>query len=114
DIAQNNDNIFQADQCDAFDSDVDEAPTAQTMFMANFSSADQFMMKLVHRMILTHSLRMAGLWFRMFRGDGTGFKETMLGVMLLQEMRELKTQLVMLMLGKESQSSVTTAMRLVI
>nr|GEY19892.1 hypothetical protein [Tanacetum cinerariifolium] len=29
-----------ADDCDAFDSDVDEAPTAQTMFMANFSSAD--------------------------------------------------------------------------
>ncbi|GKA67481.1 hypothetical protein Tco_0767398 [Tanacetum coccineum] len=32
--------VFQADQCDAFDSDVDEAPTAQTMFMANLSSAD--------------------------------------------------------------------------
>ncbi|GJV02863.1 hypothetical protein Tco_1336432 [Tanacetum coccineum] len=29
-----------ADQCDAFDSDVDEAPTAQTMFMVNLSSAD--------------------------------------------------------------------------
>ncbi|GKA90063.1 retrovirus-related pol polyprotein from transposon TNT 1-94 [Tanacetum coccineum] len=28
DMAQNEDNIFQADQCDAFDSDVDEAPTA--------------------------------------------------------------------------------------
>ncbi|GJS04706.1 hypothetical protein Tco_0321214, partial [Tanacetum coccineum] len=27
------------DDCDAFDSDVDEAPTAQTMFMANLSSA---------------------------------------------------------------------------
>ncbi|GKG64395.1 hypothetical protein Tco_0659498, partial [Tanacetum coccineum] len=25
-MAQNEDNIFQADQCDAFDSDVDEAP----------------------------------------------------------------------------------------
>nr|GEW74267.1 integrase, catalytic region, zinc finger, CCHC-type, peptidase aspartic, catalytic [Tanacetum cinerariifolium] len=35
DMAQNEDNIFQANQCDAFDSDVDEAPTAQTMFMAN-------------------------------------------------------------------------------
>ncbi|GJW50132.1 retrovirus-related pol polyprotein from transposon TNT 1-94 [Tanacetum coccineum] len=34
------DNVFQADDCDAFDSDVDEAPTAQTMFMANLSSAD--------------------------------------------------------------------------
>ncbi|GJU96776.1 hypothetical protein Tco_1321532 [Tanacetum coccineum] len=40
DIAQNEDNIFQADQCDAFDSDIDEALTAQTMFMANLSSAD--------------------------------------------------------------------------
>nr|GEV19062.1 reverse transcriptase domain-containing protein [Tanacetum cinerariifolium] len=29
-----------ADDCDAFDSDVDEAPTAQTMFMAILSSAD--------------------------------------------------------------------------
>nr|GEY45006.1 Gag-protease polyprotein [Tanacetum cinerariifolium] len=28
DMAQNEDNIFQADQCDAFDSDVDEASTA--------------------------------------------------------------------------------------
>ncbi|GJZ78444.1 retrovirus-related pol polyprotein from transposon TNT 1-94 [Tanacetum coccineum] len=40
DMAQNENNVFQADQCDAFDSDVDEAPTAQTMFMANLSSAD--------------------------------------------------------------------------
>nr|GFC20248.1 hypothetical protein [Tanacetum cinerariifolium] len=32
--------MFQAEDCDAFDSDVDEAPTAQTMFMANLSSAD--------------------------------------------------------------------------
>nr|GEV57213.1 hypothetical protein [Tanacetum cinerariifolium] len=29
-----------ADDCDAFDFDVDEAPTAQTMFIANLSSAD--------------------------------------------------------------------------
>nr|GEZ36065.1 hypothetical protein [Tanacetum cinerariifolium] len=29
-----------ADDCDAFDSDVDEAPIAQTMFMANLSHAD--------------------------------------------------------------------------
>ncbi|GKD29033.1 hypothetical protein Tco_1239811, partial [Tanacetum coccineum] len=29
-----------ADDCDTFDSDVDEAPTAQTMFMANLSSTD--------------------------------------------------------------------------
>ncbi|GKG63262.1 hypothetical protein Tco_0638909, partial [Tanacetum coccineum] len=40
DLALNEDNVFQSDQCDAFDSDVDEAPTAQTMFMANLSSAD--------------------------------------------------------------------------
>ncbi|GKG33779.1 hypothetical protein Tco_0433938, partial [Tanacetum coccineum] len=29
-----------ADDCNAFNSDVDEAPKAQTMFMANLSSAD--------------------------------------------------------------------------
>nr|GFC08651.1 hypothetical protein [Tanacetum cinerariifolium] len=40
DLALNVDNVFQADDCDAFDSVVDEAPTAQTMFMANLSSAD--------------------------------------------------------------------------
>nr|GEV55962.1 integrase, catalytic region, zinc finger, CCHC-type, peptidase aspartic, catalytic [Tanacetum cinerariifolium] len=40
DLALNVDNVFQVDDCNAFDSDVDEAPTAQTMFMANLSSAD--------------------------------------------------------------------------
>ncbi|GJR11794.1 hypothetical protein Tco_0794446 [Tanacetum coccineum] len=40
DLTLNVDNVFQADDCDAFDSDIDEAPTAQTMFMANLSSAD--------------------------------------------------------------------------
>ncbi|GJU44708.1 hypothetical protein Tco_1201974 [Tanacetum coccineum] len=40
DLALNVDNVFQADDCDAFDSNVDEAPTAQTMFMVNLSSAD--------------------------------------------------------------------------
>ncbi|GKF28185.1 retrovirus-related pol polyprotein from transposon TNT 1-94, partial [Tanacetum coccineum] len=40
DIALNVDNVFQADDCDAFDSDVNEAPTAQTMFIKNLSSAD--------------------------------------------------------------------------
>ncbi|GJS75156.1 hypothetical protein Tco_0725037 [Tanacetum coccineum] len=39
DLALNVDNVFQADDCDAFDSDVDEAPTAQTMFMENLLSA---------------------------------------------------------------------------
>nr|GEX73815.1 integrase, catalytic region, zinc finger, CCHC-type, peptidase aspartic, catalytic [Tanacetum cinerariifolium] len=40
DLALNVDNVFQANDCDAFDSDVDEAPTTQTMFMANLSSAN--------------------------------------------------------------------------
>nr|GFC02884.1 hypothetical protein [Tanacetum cinerariifolium] len=40
DLALNVDNMFPAEDCDAFDSDVYEAPTAQTMFMANLSSAD--------------------------------------------------------------------------
>nr|GEU34015.1 integrase, catalytic region, zinc finger, CCHC-type, peptidase aspartic, catalytic [Tanacetum cinerariifolium] len=40
DLALNVDNVFQADDYDAFDSDVDEAPMAQTMFMANLSSGD--------------------------------------------------------------------------
>nr|GEU29277.1 hypothetical protein [Tanacetum cinerariifolium] len=40
DLALNMDNVFQAEDCDDFDSDVDEAPTAQTMFMANLSLAD--------------------------------------------------------------------------
>ncbi|GKA29684.1 hypothetical protein Tco_0715929 [Tanacetum coccineum] len=33
DLALNVDHVFEDDQCDAFDSDVDEAPTTQTMFM---------------------------------------------------------------------------------
>nr|GEV63056.1 hypothetical protein [Tanacetum cinerariifolium] len=40
DLALNEDNVFQVDQCDAFNSDVDEAPTAQTIFMTNLSSVD--------------------------------------------------------------------------
>ncbi|GJW68564.1 hypothetical protein Tco_0122988, partial [Tanacetum coccineum] len=40
DLALNIDQVFQADQCYAFDFDVDEALTAQTIFMANLSSAD--------------------------------------------------------------------------
>nr|GEV35229.1 integrase, catalytic region, zinc finger, CCHC-type, peptidase aspartic, catalytic [Tanacetum cinerariifolium] len=40
DLDLNVDNVFQADDCDAFNSNVDEAPTAQTMFMTNLSSAD--------------------------------------------------------------------------
>ncbi|GJY48012.1 hypothetical protein Tco_0437968 [Tanacetum coccineum] len=40
DLALNVDNVFQANDCNAFDSDFDEAPTAQTMFMENISSAD--------------------------------------------------------------------------
>ncbi|GKA62080.1 integrase, catalytic region, zinc finger, CCHC-type containing protein [Tanacetum coccineum] len=33
--------IFEADECDAFDSDVDEGPTTQTMFMTNLTSEDR-------------------------------------------------------------------------
>nr|GEV90305.1 retrovirus-related Pol polyprotein from transposon TNT 1-94 [Tanacetum cinerariifolium] len=40
DLALNVDNVLQANDYDAFDSDVDEAPTTQTMFMANLSSVD--------------------------------------------------------------------------
>nr|GEW74331.1 hypothetical protein [Tanacetum cinerariifolium] len=38
DMAQSDPNIFQADDCDAFDLDVDDDPTSQTIFMANLSS----------------------------------------------------------------------------
>ncbi|GJU65263.1 retrovirus-related pol polyprotein from transposon TNT 1-94 [Tanacetum coccineum] len=38
DLALNVDHVFEADQCDAFDSDVDEAPTTPTIFMANLTS----------------------------------------------------------------------------
>ncbi|GJT88915.1 retrovirus-related pol polyprotein from transposon TNT 1-94, partial [Tanacetum coccineum] len=41
DLALNMDHIFEADECDAFDSDVDEGPTTQTMFMINLTSEDQ-------------------------------------------------------------------------
>nr|GEW86300.1 putative ribonuclease H-like domain-containing protein [Tanacetum cinerariifolium] len=40
DLALNVDNVFQADDCDAFESDVDKAPTAQTVLMDNLSSTD--------------------------------------------------------------------------
>nr|GFC57938.1 retrovirus-related Pol polyprotein from transposon TNT 1-94 [Tanacetum cinerariifolium] len=40
DLALNVDNVFQADDCNAFDYDVHEAPTAQTMFMENLSSTN--------------------------------------------------------------------------
>nr|GEW70835.1 integrase, catalytic region, zinc finger, CCHC-type, peptidase aspartic, catalytic [Tanacetum cinerariifolium] len=39
-LALNVDNVFQANECDAFDSDVDEAPTAHTVFMKNLSFAN--------------------------------------------------------------------------
>ncbi|GJX50241.1 retrovirus-related pol polyprotein from transposon TNT 1-94 [Tanacetum coccineum] len=38
DLARNEDNIFQADECDAFDSDVDDEPAAQSIFMANLNN----------------------------------------------------------------------------
>ncbi|GKA41303.1 retrovirus-related pol polyprotein from transposon TNT 1-94 [Tanacetum coccineum] len=39
DLALNEDNIFQVDECDTFDSDVEDEPTTQSIFMANLSSA---------------------------------------------------------------------------
>nr|GEX91911.1 retrovirus-related Pol polyprotein from transposon TNT 1-94 [Tanacetum cinerariifolium] len=39
DLAVNVVNVFQVDDCNAFDSVVDEAPTAHTMFMVNLISA---------------------------------------------------------------------------
>nr|GEW74470.1 hypothetical protein [Tanacetum cinerariifolium] len=40
DLALNVDNVFQSNDYDAFDFDVDEVPTVQTMLMENLSSAD--------------------------------------------------------------------------
>ncbi|GJU49253.1 hypothetical protein Tco_1218808 [Tanacetum coccineum] len=40
DLALNVDHAFEAVQCDAFDSDVDEGPTTQIMFMANLTSEE--------------------------------------------------------------------------
>nr|GEU29471.1 zinc finger, CCHC-type [Tanacetum cinerariifolium] len=40
DLALHVDHVFEADQCDAFDSDVDEDLMTQTMFMVNLSSED--------------------------------------------------------------------------
>ncbi|GKB06471.1 retrovirus-related pol polyprotein from transposon TNT 1-94 [Tanacetum coccineum] len=51
DLALNVDHVFEADQCDAFDSDVDEAPTTQTMFMANLSSEDPIYDEVGHHML---------------------------------------------------------------
>nr|GEZ90195.1 hypothetical protein [Tanacetum cinerariifolium] len=59
DLELNVDNVFQAEDYDAFDSDVDEASTAQTMFMANLSSADPLPMKPDHLMIWIFCLRNA-------------------------------------------------------
>nr|GEZ43920.1 retrovirus-related Pol polyprotein from transposon TNT 1-94 [Tanacetum cinerariifolium] len=39
DLALNDDNILQANECDAFDSDVDDEPSAQSIFIDNLSSA---------------------------------------------------------------------------
>ncbi|GJX28190.1 hypothetical protein Tco_0236269 [Tanacetum coccineum] len=39
--ALNVDHVFKADECDAFDSNVDEGPTSQTMFMTNLTSKDR-------------------------------------------------------------------------
>ncbi|GJZ40172.1 integrase, catalytic region, zinc finger, CCHC-type containing protein [Tanacetum coccineum] len=41
DLALNVDHVFKAFECDAFDSDVDEGPTTQTMFMTNLTPKDR-------------------------------------------------------------------------
>ncbi|GKA33335.1 hypothetical protein Tco_0719702, partial [Tanacetum coccineum] len=41
DLALNVDYVFEADECNAFDSDVDEGPITQTMFMINLTSEDR-------------------------------------------------------------------------
>ncbi|GJW65778.1 hypothetical protein Tco_0117662 [Tanacetum coccineum] len=45
DLALNMDHVFEADQLDAFDFDVDEAPTTHTMFIANLTSKDPILNK---------------------------------------------------------------------
>ncbi|GKA27343.1 retrovirus-related pol polyprotein from transposon TNT 1-94 [Tanacetum coccineum] len=39
-IGINVDHVFEANECDAFDSDIDEGPTTHTMFMANLTFKD--------------------------------------------------------------------------
>ncbi|GKD58544.1 hypothetical protein Tco_1296053, partial [Tanacetum coccineum] len=41
DLALNVDHVFEAYECDAFDSDVDEGPNTHTMFMTNLTSKDR-------------------------------------------------------------------------
>ncbi|GJX40137.1 hypothetical protein Tco_0255127 [Tanacetum coccineum] len=40
DLTLNDDHVFEADQCDVLEFDVDEGPTTQTMFMANLTSKE--------------------------------------------------------------------------
>nr|GEY25435.1 hypothetical protein [Tanacetum cinerariifolium] len=78
DLALNVDNVFQADDYDAFDSDVDEAPTAQNMFMANLSSADPVYDNVGPSFIRTFYLRHSAYhyWLSMeAHGKNIHFKE---------------------------------------
>ncbi|GJU04423.1 retrovirus-related pol polyprotein from transposon TNT 1-94 [Tanacetum coccineum] len=54
DLALNEDNIFQADECDAFDSNVDDEPTTQTIFMANLSLAGLANPQAIHQSYLSN------------------------------------------------------------
>ncbi|GKA12392.1 ribonuclease H-like domain-containing protein [Tanacetum coccineum] len=47
DLALNVDNVFQADDCDAFDSNVDEAPTAQTIWLSPLAGCISFRLDLI-------------------------------------------------------------------
>ncbi|GKF66398.1 retrovirus-related pol polyprotein from transposon TNT 1-94 [Tanacetum coccineum] len=55
DLALNVDHIFEADECDAFDFDVDEGPTSQTTLASHLKI--QFTMKPGHHMTRTIHLR---------------------------------------------------------
>nr|GFC20722.1 integrase, catalytic region, zinc finger, CCHC-type, peptidase aspartic, catalytic [Tanacetum cinerariifolium] len=57
DLALSVDNVFQAEDCDAFDSDVDKAPTAQTMSWPICHQLILLLMKPDHLMIWIFCLR---------------------------------------------------------
>lgn len=56
DLALNDPNIFQADDCDAFDSDVDDEPIAQTIIMAKIC-----LQRSPHHNNLVHPMHLSSL-----------------------------------------------------
>nr|GEZ36863.1 integrase, catalytic region, zinc finger, CCHC-type, peptidase aspartic, catalytic [Tanacetum cinerariifolium] len=61
-MAQSDHNIFQADDCDAFDSDIDDEPTAQTIFMANLSSAVSSLPQADIYKLINHNTEAKAIW----------------------------------------------------